>query len=506
MEVHISTPLGFSELGNRVNNQDSIFPDPRSATPSQRWFMVCDGVGGSHYGEVASQMAVTCLDEFFTQRTGEAPTESFIQQGIAYVEDKFNGYLTVNESATDMATTLTLLFLHGNGATVAHIGDSRVYHFRNGKIEWKTDDHSYINELVKAGVISQEEAVNHPRRNIITRAIQGGSNRVKASVQLIDDLQSGDYFLLCSDGVLEKVSDRLLEEIIGSFRSNEEKINALYNYCSGNTKDNFSAYLVPIERVVRGSAFKEAESQAFSAPVKSAANRYHGKHVRTQNRWLWILSVFFLSIAAAFGWNIYNKATSSSIPLQGRRASVADEAKTGPIPNTDPVEEGTSNAENTFTEPKPAAPPIATHETSNSTIDRAIHSMEIGKKLSMRTYLGHDASGTFGLVGKDRKSWIIQPQFESISSFENGLAEAAKNGQTIYLTEDGHVYDEKGEVNCNRIPVRKGPRYGYLNLNGQLAIGLRYSAAASFNNDCTAWVTENGKAFKIDPKGNLVAE
>lgn len=542
MNVRISKPLGFSKLGERTNNEDAIFPDPNRVTPLQRWFMVCDGVGGTDRGEVASQMAITYLDDFFRHRPDQVATEAFVQQAVTYVEDSFNRYLSINEQAVGMGTTMTLLFLHEAGATVAHIGDSRVYHFRAGKVEWCTEDHSYVNELVKGGVLSVAEARQHPQRNIITRALQGGQNRVKPSVQIINDLRPGDYFLLCSDGLLERVSDELLERTIGGPESDEEKINTLLTCCEGHTRDNFTAYLIHIESISgdilpsfkvekpvyeRHQAPTDEAITLISAPLTETGypsdvetRELIDRRAKTDTRpekiaesvptgytsqaksarssatgwWLWLVSGLFLVVAVYFGRDVFWKIVGSREKTAGEQTR---------------IQTGASDNETRKKSVTPAKSSLSSAAESTDNVteeDLTIYSkdLEVGKKLSSQVYIGRNEAGQLGLLKKNRKSWLIEPQFSHIGDFENGLAPATKNGTTKFLTEDGHVYDEKGELNCSRILVRKGNQYGFLNRNGQITIGLRYSAAASFDDECTAVVEQNGKSFRIDSKGNTV--
>ncbi len=282
MDVRIARPLGYSELGNRGNNEDALYPDPQHTSARQKWFLVCDGVGGAERGEIASKLAVTALDTYFHQHPVAVVTEPYVQEAVAHVEDQFNQYLTTNPQASGMATTMTMLYLHEAGATVAHIGDSRVYQIREGSIVWCTDDHSYVNELVKAGVLSAAEAQKHPQRNIITRALQGGEKGVQASVQLLNDLRPGDYFFLCSDGVLERVSDELLENTLRDrVETNEQKMARLHGYSLGNTRDNFTAYLIQIEQV---TGTVEARYQVTPpAYERSAIDTDHGDAITLIN-------------------------------------------------------------------------------------------------------------------------------------------------------------------------------------------------------------------------------
>jgi protein phosphatase len=147
-----------------------------------------------------------------------------------------------------MASTLTLLAIHEGGITVAHVGDSRVYHIRDGQILYKTTDHSLVNQLLEQEIITPEEAIGHPQRNVIVRAMQA-ERKVKADVQLITDIKPNDYFLLCTDGVLEHLDEATLCTILAQEYSNEEKIEAIKNYGKDINKDNFSAYLLCVANV-----------------------------------------------------------------------------------------------------------------------------------------------------------------------------------------------------------------------------------------------------------------
>ncbi|WP_080054492.1 protein phosphatase 2C domain-containing protein [Spirosoma aerolatum] len=249
MELTIYQPLGYSQQGGRANNEDNIFPAAGKATPDQKWFMVCDGVGGMSWGEIASAVAVEGFNDYFLNHPQTIATPAYIGQALADVQTKFDNQLTSRPEAKGMATTFTLLYLHQAGVTVAHIGDSRVYHLRDGKIIWRTQDHSFVNELLKAGVITPQEAKTHPKRNVIDRAIQGSERPVLPDVQILNDVRSGDYFFLCTDGVLEQVTDAFLESVLSESISNEQKQQKLIAQSIGQTKDNFSAYLIQIETV-----------------------------------------------------------------------------------------------------------------------------------------------------------------------------------------------------------------------------------------------------------------
>ncbi|MBN1200180.1 MAG: serine/threonine-protein phosphatase [Bacteroidales bacterium] len=250
MAITIIKPNGLSEKGKRENNEDAIYPATSAATANDRLFMVCDGIGGAEKGEIASDLTIKTIAGYFQANQRKAIDESFIQNAVRHTQVQFDQYLVKNPHAKGMGTTLTLCCFSGNKAIIAHIGDSRVYHIRNGEIRFQTEDHSLVNSLVKNNIITPEEALTHPKRNVITRAIQGDSvSKAIPDITILDDLQPGDYFFLCSDGISEAISNATLCEILGSNLSNEGKTEEISNRCKEHSRDNYSAYLIQIDQV-----------------------------------------------------------------------------------------------------------------------------------------------------------------------------------------------------------------------------------------------------------------
>ena len=152
-----------------------------------------------------------------------------------------------------MGTTLCLLYFHQGGLTAAHIGDSRIYHIRpkENRILYQSRDHSLVYDLYQAGEISYEEMRTSPQKNIITRAIQPGEeSRVRPAIVHIADIQPGDFFYICSDGMLEQMSNDELCRLLSTDGSDEKKRMQLIAATSDN-KDNHSAYLIHIKEVMR---------------------------------------------------------------------------------------------------------------------------------------------------------------------------------------------------------------------------------------------------------------
>lgn len=258
MQIHLYPPQAIHEKGKRQGNEDNIYPpiDEVEKAASSRLFLVCDGVGGEAKGEEASHLA--CMAIAGRLKENGLVEEADIEDALRQAERDMDEYTGRVPEAKGMATTLTLLCFHEKGATVAHIGDSRVYQVRAGSILFKTTDHSFVEELIANKVISREAAATHPKRNVVTRAIMGSHYPAEAEVGYITDIEEGDYFFLCTDGVLESITDDALVELLGQDGlSDDEKIGRIRSLCLQHSRDNFSAYLVRVKEVA-------AEEQAGS--------------------------------------------------------------------------------------------------------------------------------------------------------------------------------------------------------------------------------------------------
>ncbi|MEM7367184.1 MAG: protein phosphatase 2C domain-containing protein [Bacteroidota bacterium] len=251
MTIELFPPMAIHERGARPHNEDAIYPALGRAGTEDRLFIVCDGVGGAEKGEIASRLACLEMVRFFESNIqGRISDQDLLDAALQNVESVFDQYLLENPQSRGMATTLCLLHLHAAGATLAHIGDSRLYHMRAGKVLWQSQDHSLVNQLLNKGALTRHEAEHHPHQHVITRAIQGRSQKAtKVDVHLIRDLRANDYFFLCSDGILENFSDEALAYFVTSPRPDAEKIEGIRQKCMGNPNDNFSAYLIHIGQI-----------------------------------------------------------------------------------------------------------------------------------------------------------------------------------------------------------------------------------------------------------------
>ena len=241
------------------HQEDSIYPPMGSDASESSLFMVCDGMGGHDAGEVASQTVCEVMSQSILM---DGHDEEGIFTNMDIIKALDSAYLALDEkdngAEKKMGTTLALLKFHNDGATIAHIGDSRVYHIRPSKTEketeilFMTEDHSLVNSLVKVGEMTREEARHSKQRNIITRAMQPGIDRCEADIALITDIRPEDYFYLCSDGMLEQEEmedGSALKRIFSNeIPSLEEKVKILQG-ATANNSDNHSAYIIQIIEV-----------------------------------------------------------------------------------------------------------------------------------------------------------------------------------------------------------------------------------------------------------------
>jgi serine/threonine protein phosphatase PrpC len=205
----------------RPHNEDSY-----GARPDLGLFVVADGMGGHAAGEVASRAAVEAIERFVAETavdaaTAPGPTTSpragdadRLRAAFRVANRHLSALVAERAELRGMATTAAAVLIARARATVAHVGDSRLYLFRRGTLECVTRDHSWVEEQVRAGTLSATAARAHPWRHIVTRALTGGDD---PEVDVVERaLEPGDRLLLCSDGLSSVLSDARLAELIGA--------------------------------------------------------------------------------------------------------------------------------------------------------------------------------------------------------------------------------------------------------------------------------------------------
>lgn len=275
MKFEIFNPIVIYELGQRSNQEDSIYPQKVSASDSDRLFMVCDGMGGHEKGEVASINVIDAMSSWIKQRTPHngIVTDAIIKDALQCAHRRLD---SLDDGAENkMGTTLTLVCLHNGGVAMAHLGDSRIYHIRPSKhaILYKSIDHSLVYELYRAGAITYDEMATSPQRNVITRAIMPGKeNNDNVDIAHTTDVQPGDYFYLCSDGMLEEMTDKQLLDLLCSDDSDEKKASDLVEMTKDN-KDNHTALLIKIKNVIAEPEDAKQPNDEAHSPFNEMATK-----------------------------------------------------------------------------------------------------------------------------------------------------------------------------------------------------------------------------------------
>jgi PPM family protein phosphatase len=239
--IQVTKIYSLLEKGNRKNIEDSIFPMKGNADFNSKVFLVCDGVGGESKGEVASKIVAETIGKALIKQKQPIKKDdilSVIQKAI----DEIKNYILDNADATRMSTTLTLAVIQKDGIWVAWCGDSKIYHFREGKVQWKSKDHSLVQHLIDIGEIDEEIAKNHPRKNVITRSISANAKLENIDFHFIKDIKQGDYLLLASDGIFEQMDEVKFSDLLK--KENSKKDILVYNICEEQTNDNYSMYLL----------------------------------------------------------------------------------------------------------------------------------------------------------------------------------------------------------------------------------------------------------------------
>ena len=218
----------------RANNQDAPI-----VSEKLRLYGVADGMGGHKGGEVASTSA---RDDLLRELEGKTPSVAALSGAIEEVNRQIYHQQEHDDALTGMGTTLSVLWMSDNFVYIGHVGDSRVYLLRDGEFKQMTLDHSLVEQLVREGVLTEEEAQNHPMRNIITRAI-GTDESVEVDV-VVEERRKGDLWLACSDGLHGLVDDRQMRDALRQYAPEKAADVLLKAALDAGGRDNVTLVIV----------------------------------------------------------------------------------------------------------------------------------------------------------------------------------------------------------------------------------------------------------------------
>jgi serine/threonine protein phosphatase PrpC len=240
----------------RRRNEDSYLMEPPL-------FAIADGMGGAQAGEVASRLATAALKESDSNTGGEQRIVDLIQEANRRVYDRSS----TDPNTSGMGTTITVALVEDEHVAFGHVGDSRAYLIRDASMEQLTEDHSLVNELLKTGKLSQEEAEAHPQRSVITRAL-GTDPDVDVDTFSVT-AQTGDLFLLCSDGLTDMVSEGSILDVVERNRADiNAALRALIKEANrGGGQDNIT--VVAFEIAAEGVAAHDGDTREQALPQRA---------------------------------------------------------------------------------------------------------------------------------------------------------------------------------------------------------------------------------------------
>lgn len=238
-----------TDLGRvRENNEDKfeyyVAEDDGTIASKGLVFLVCDGMGGHAAGQIASELATKTFIDVYLHHPSEDPV--IAMQSAVTAANRF--VVDVGRSVParrGMGTTLSGLILIQDKAYTCQVGDSRVYRLRNGEMLMLTHDHTWVDEAMRSGLITAEEAETHPYKHVLTRAI-GTEGDVQADVESAE-LMAGDVFLLCSDGLLNHVDDDTIADQLRTYAPSEACWRLVARALAGGGSDNCTVMVVRVD-------------------------------------------------------------------------------------------------------------------------------------------------------------------------------------------------------------------------------------------------------------------
>ncbi|MBN2167997.1 MAG: Stp1/IreP family PP2C-type Ser/Thr phosphatase [Actinobacteria bacterium] len=244
----------------RSVNEDAVLD-------GEGFFAVADGMGGHNAGEVASSMAVSLLDEYVAQNRCRLSGPELLRNAIGYANKRIYEKASSSLEFQDMGTTLTALYLSDSSVFIGSVGDSRAYLYRGGALKRLTHDDSLVAKLVEDGVINEEEAIIHPRRNVILKALGVGPT---IDIEIVDEeTEQGDLFMLSTDGLTSLVEDKEMESVLAGGQELSKKAKRLLDLAleRGGT-DNISVILVLLEEKDSGGAVGQAGENGRNGRIR----------------------------------------------------------------------------------------------------------------------------------------------------------------------------------------------------------------------------------------------
>jgi serine/threonine protein phosphatase PrpC len=230
---------GCTDVGAvRELNEDAFL-----SRPDLGLWVVADGMGGHFAGDVASQMIVTQLDQLEPPDSLSKLVEA-VEARLVDINTELRDYAAREETHT-IGSTVAALLARGRHGVCLWAGDSRLYRYREGELEQITQDHALVEELVERGVLTRDQAVDHPHANLVTRAV-GAADQLYVDVEIFE-LREGDLFMLCSDGLEKELGDTEISEVIAGCDGEQASHALMEHALAHGARDNVTVVTVHIQ-------------------------------------------------------------------------------------------------------------------------------------------------------------------------------------------------------------------------------------------------------------------
>jgi len=256
------------ETGSKKKQEDYIWPADGQATENDKVFIVCDGTGIFNIGETASKLIGQFMAAKVSKFSEQKMSGELIDRLLEEARDRLITYARVNRLDTDLATTFSMLILYDQKVFVSWCGDTRIYHLREGQILFSTDAHSFVNDPVQ--------------KKAVARGIKADGSPIYAESKWIENLQDGDYFLVCSKGITENVTDDEIKSLISqNDKAKMDLAGSFKRLIYDKTPENYSMYLIKLDA---GIQKKGTNNGIYTLGKQSSGN-------------LWPVSILGITIA-----------------------------------------------------------------------------------------------------------------------------------------------------------------------------------------------------------------
>jgi PPM family protein phosphatase len=280
-----STPLVVravlrTDVGRvRSENQDfgtvTTSKDEHDAHPGGRLLIVADGMGGHRGGATAARLATETVKSQYLG-FGNDDIAAALLDALTRANTRIFTEAQTNLELRGMGTTTSALVVRGNQAWFAHVGDSRIYFVRNGEIRQLTEDHSLVASMVREGLLTTKEAENHPRRNVLQRSI-GVSDEVDVDVRGPIEVQEGDVFILCSDGLHGVVKPDEINEVVTNMSIEQAADQLVTRALERGGPDNVTVIVARVERKDDDTTIREDDKTLFEETVREDPREVAGR-------------------------------------------------------------------------------------------------------------------------------------------------------------------------------------------------------------------------------------